>query len=59
MDLLKKIQASGKGLWIYDWTSEEIRQYYKELKPEGLVFSLDVNSTDEADSLVEWLTGNT
>lgn len=59
MDLLKKIQKAGKRLWIYDWTAEEIKRHYKELRPEGLVFSLDVPSQKEADDLVDWLKKNT
>ena len=53
MELLKKIQKAGKGLWIYDWTCEEILQNFKELKPEGLVFSVGASSEDEAKRLVE------
>ena len=59
MDILKRIQAAGKGLWIYDWTAEEIKHFYKELRPEGLAFTLDVENPDEADEIVEWLAKNT
>jgi 5-methyltetrahydrofolate--homocysteine methyltransferase len=59
MDLLKKIQASGKGLWIYDWTIDEIKQFYKELRPEGLLFQVGARTRAEADDLVEWLRKNT
>lgn len=59
MDLLKKIQAAGKGLWLYDWTEEDIKSHYKELKPTGLLFSLWVKTPGEADSLLEWLRKNT
>ena len=55
MDLLHKIQAAGKGLWLYDWTAEEIKLHFKELKPEKLVFSVDVASEDEAEDLLEYL----
>ena len=34
MDLLQKIQAAGKSVWIYDWTVEEIMAYHKELAPD-------------------------
>ena len=53
MDLLKKIQRAGKGLWIYDWTCEEILEHFKELRPEGLVFSVGASSEDEAKKLLE------
>jgi hypothetical protein len=42
--LLKKIQVVGKGLWIYDWTNDELKQSYKELRPEGLFFRWGRNS---------------
>lgn len=56
MDLLHRIQRAGKGLWIYDWTLEEIRSRFRELRPEGLVFSIDTASQDDAESLLEHLT---
>ena len=52
MDLLKKIQKAGKGLWIYDWTCQEIEDHFKELSPIGLVFSVVAASQDEADQLL-------
>jgi len=55
MELLHKIQAAGKGLWIYDWTPEEIKTRFKELKPEGLVFSVDAGSQKEADQLLSYV----
>lgn len=56
MDLLKKIQKAGKGLWIYDWTNEEIIANFKELSPKGLVFSTYASSEQEADKLIETVT---
>ena len=58
MDLLHKIQAAGKGLWIYDWTPEEIKQHFKELSSEGLVFSVHVNSEDEGYELIDFVQKN-
>ena len=55
MDLLRKIQAAGKGLWIYDWTPDEIKKHHKELKPEGLIFQTWVSTPKEADELVKHL----
>jgi len=52
MDLLKKIQKAGKGLWIYDWTNQEIIDNFKELSPEGLCFSTFASSQKEADNLL-------
>lgn len=53
MDLLKKIQKAGKGLWIYDWTNQEIIDNFKELSPAGLVFSTSASSRKEADQLIK------
>ena len=53
MELLHKIQDAGKGLWIYDWTAEEIKTRYKELKPEKLVFSIRLESQSNADNFIE------
>lgn len=58
MDLLKKIQSRGKGLWIYDWSIEEIKTHFKELKPEGLFFQVYCGSEDEGEELLEYLTKN-
>lgn len=54
MDLLKKIQASGKSVWIYDWTKEEILAD-TELDPKLTVFSLSLDSQDDAEDLMEKL----
>lgn len=55
MDVLKKIQASGKAVWIYDWTADDIKRYYKELRPDRVAFSLSVQTPGEADELLEYL----
>lgn len=59
LQLLQKIQSKGKGLWIYDWDIQHIKAFYKQLKPQGLAFSLHVNSCDEADEIIEWVSRNT
>jgi 5-methyltetrahydrofolate--homocysteine methyltransferase len=58
MDLLQKIQAAGKGLWL-DWTAEEIRQHYGDLRPEGVCFYTTVSSPQAADELLDWLKRHT
>lgn len=55
MDLLHKIQAAGKGLWIYDWTVDEIKEHFKELKPEGLIFQVSAKDRKEAEGLVSYV----
>ncbi len=52
MELLKKIQAAGKSLWIYDWTPEEIRTRFRELDPARVVFSVHCASQDEGEQLL-------
>ena len=59
MDLLKKIQAAGKSLWIYDWTPEEIKAFHKELQPDKVAYTLQMESRDEAEELIEFLVKNT
>jgi hypothetical protein len=58
MNLLQKIQAAGKGLWL-DWTIDEIHQHYRDLRPEGLCFYLTPASPQEADELLVWLKRHT
>jgi hypothetical protein len=58
MELLQKIQAAGKGLWL-DWTIDEIHQHYQDLQPEGVCFYLTPDSPQEADELLEWLKAHT
>lgn len=55
MEVLHKIQAAGKGLWIYDWSPEEIKKHFKELRPEKLFFSTGVSSEQEADELLKYM----
>lgn len=58
MDLLKRIQAAGKGLYI-GATPEEVKVYHKELKPEGVFYSVWANTQKEADDILKWLKDNT
>lgn len=55
MDLLKKIQRAGKGLWLYDWTPDEIKGRFKELDPRGLYFSTSAASPREAEELIRYV----
>ena len=59
IDLLKKIQGAGKGLWLFDWTIADIKKHYRELNPEGLCFQLEAASQTEAEELLRWFTQNT
>lgn len=52
MDLLRKIQNAGKGLWLYDWSPQEIIEHRHELSHEGVVFSVWLGSRSEADEFL-------
>ena len=58
MDLLQKIQAAGKGLWL-EWTIDEIHQHYRDLRPEGVCFYVTPDSPRQADELLAWLKRHT
>jgi len=58
MDLLKKIQKSGKGLWIYDWTVQEIKDHFKELDPGGVLYETWAGSREEGEELLEYVKRN-
>jgi 5-methyltetrahydrofolate--homocysteine methyltransferase len=57
MDLLKKIQKSGKGLWL-EWSPQEIRDHFKELKPEGVFFDTVADSPEEGEALLKYVKQN-
>lgn len=60
MDVLKKCQASGKGLQMYDIHDlETVKKIARELKPEGLLYVADVPTRDEALAIMDWLERNT
>jgi hypothetical protein len=58
MDLLKKIQAKGKSVYI-SATVNEVKEYHKELRPEKVFYDVVASSQAEADSLIDWLRTNT
>jgi len=55
MDLLKKIQKSGKGLWLGDWTPQEIKDHFKELEPGGVMYETWVNSPEEGEEFLKYI----
>ena len=60
LDVLKKAQAAGKGLQLYDIHSiETVKKLARELKPEGLLYLLSIPSRDETLRAIEWLEKNT
>ena len=58
LDLLKRIQAAGKGLQI-PASPEEVKLFHRELKPEGVLYCVNCSSVEEADGLIDWLERNT
>jgi len=58
MDLLRKVQAAGKGLQV-DCTVEQVKRVHKELRPEGVLYHVQAESVAEAEGLLEWLKNNT
>ena len=54
MDLLKRIQAKGKSVWLRDWTAEEILAD-TELDPALTAFTLNLTSEAEAECFMEKL----
>ncbi len=60
MDVLKKCQAAGKGLQMYDIHDlDTVKKIARELKPEGLMYYVDVPTRDEALRITDWLERNT
>lgn len=58
LDLFKRIQAAGKGLWLTT-TPEELKVYMKELRPEGMYYQIGVGSPEEGERVLEWMVENT
>lgn len=58
-EVLHKIQDAGKAIVIDGSDIEEIKQHYKEYKPELVVFDLKIDSEKEGLDFLEWLEKNT
>jgi hypothetical protein len=60
MDVLKKCQAAGKGLQLYDIHDlDTVKKIAGELRPEGLLYYVDVQTREEALRIMDWLERNT
>ena len=60
MDVLKKCQAAGKGLQMYDIHDlETVKKIAHELRPEGLMYVVDVPTRGEALQIMDWMERNT
>lgn len=51
-ELLQKIQALGKGLWLYPTDLRETEKLMRALKPEGCMYALWLPSREEAEAVV-------
>jgi len=58
LDVLKKCQAAGKGLQLYDLTCEQAQQLHRELDPVGLVYCVNARSLAEVEAFCRWLEQN-
>jgi hypothetical protein len=60
MEVLRRCQAAGKGLQLYDIHDlATVQKLARELEPRGLLYHIDVASRDEAFRIIEWLEKNT
>jgi 5-methyltetrahydrofolate--homocysteine methyltransferase len=59
LDVLKKIQRAGKGLWIYEINAEQVKQVHKELDPTGVLYSVDAQNAAEIEDLAKYLEQHT
>ncbi len=60
MDVLKKCQAAGKGLQLYEIRNlETVQRIARELKPEGLMYYIEVPTRDDVFRITDWLERNT
>ena len=58
IDLLKRIQKAGKGLYINDWSPAEIKAHFKELSPTKVCYVTFAKSEEEAEDLLEYMRKN-
>lgn len=58
LDVLKRCQAAGKGLQVYDISVEEAKVLHKELDPRGVVYCMG-GSRDSILEFSDWLIKNT
>ena len=58
MDLLRKIQAAGKSVYV-GCTPDELKVYHRELKPNLVLYDVAAKNQQEADEVLRWLENNT
>ena len=50
---LKRVQEAGKSLWLSASGPEEVETLLTELKPEGVMIRVGVDTPETADRLVK------
>ena len=58
IELCQRVQAGGKAVSLWGST-EAIKRFHKQLRPELVLYQVNADSPDEADALLDWLTKNT
>ncbi len=58
LDLLKRIQASGKAVHVWGGP-EAMKRLHKELRPEKTFYQVTASSQSEAEELLDWFVKNT
>ena len=58
LDLLKKIQAKGKSLWV-PCDPESIKVFHRELKPNMVFYDCHARDQQEGEEVLRWLVANT
>jgi hypothetical protein len=61
VDVLKRCQAAGKGLHLHGkgLDFDRVKALSRELRPEGLLYCLDVPTQREVEEVMGWLERNT
>ncbi len=58
MDLLHEIQAKGTSVWV-PCSTQDIRIYHKELKPNMVFYDCHAPTQREAEETLQWLVDHT
>jgi hypothetical protein len=58
LDVLKRVQAAGKGLQIYGVSPEQVKLLHRELSPEGVAYCVNASDAREVRELLKWLEAN-
>ena len=59
IDLISAIQAAGKAAWIRELDLDRIKELHPQLKPNKVAYSLNVDTEEEVNDVITWLSNNT